>query len=72
MWVASTVDCAWAELTVQPVALQTKTYTMIDEDDPILEHAEGTDIKWKQGKNLTVKASAAAMAHSQDSTLLFI
>jgi len=33
----------------------TKTYTMIDEDDPILEHAEGTEIKWKQGKNLTVK-----------------
>mmetsp|Transcript_21656 Transcript_21656/g.60192 ORF Transcript_21656/g.60192 Transcript_21656/m.60192 type:complete len:377 (-) Transcript_21656:211-1341(-) len=33
----------------------TKTYNMIDEDDPILEHTEGTDIKWKPGKNLTVK-----------------
>uniref|UniRef100_A0A061R8Y2 Nucleosome assembly protein 1-like 1 n=1 Tax=Tetraselmis sp. GSL018 TaxID=582737 RepID=A0A061R8Y2_9CHLO len=33
----------------------TKSYHMVDEDDPILEHAEGTEIKWKPGKNLTVK-----------------
>lgn len=33
----------------------TKTYHMIDEEDPILEHAEGTEITWKSGKNLTVK-----------------
>lgn len=40
---------------IRALGAQTKTYTMIDEDDPILEHAEGTEIKWKQGKNLTVK-----------------
>eukprot|EP00976_Prorocentrum_cordatum_P023144 472104-Prorocentrum_minimum.AAC.2 len=27
----------------------------MDEDDPILEKAEGTEIKWKAGKNVTVK-----------------
>ena len=32
-----------------------KKYFMADMDDPILEHSEGTDIAWKQGKNLTVK-----------------
>lgn len=33
----------------------TKTYHMIDEEEPILENAEGTEINWKSGKNLTVK-----------------
>ena len=34
---------------------QTKTYYMVDDEDPILERAEGTEIQWKSGKNLTVK-----------------
>ncbi|KAM0017511.1 putative nucleosome assembly protein (NAP) [Helianthus debilis subsp. tardiflorus] len=33
----------------------TKTYHMIDEDDPILEKALGTDIEWLPGKCLTQK-----------------
>eukprot|EP00271_Cylindrocystis_brebissonii_P010651 TRINITY_DN26924_c0_g1_i1.p1 TRINITY_DN26924_c0_g1~~TRINITY_DN26924_c0_g1_i1.p1 ORF type:complete len:474 (-),score=160.78 TRINITY_DN26924_c0_g1_i1:480-1757(-) len=33
----------------------TKTYVMMDEEDPVLEKAEGTDIQWNAGKNLTVK-----------------
>ena len=36
-------------------AVLTKSYYMIDEEDPILEKAEGTDIQWAPGKNLTVK-----------------
>jgi nucleosome assembly protein 1-like 1 len=32
-----------------------KTYSLIDDDEPILERAEGTVIDWKPGKNLTVK-----------------
>ena len=36
-------------------AVLSKKYFMADMDDPILEHSEGTDIAWKQGKNLTVK-----------------
>ncbi|XP_010541072.1 PREDICTED: nucleosome assembly protein 1;2-like isoform X1 [Tarenaya hassleriana] len=33
----------------------TKTYHMIDEDEPILEKAMGTDIEWYPGKCLTQK-----------------
>lgn len=33
----------------------TKTYHMIDEDEPILEKAIGTDIQWHPGKCLTQK-----------------
>ncbi|KNA18311.1 hypothetical protein SOVF_072070 [Spinacia oleracea] len=33
----------------------TKTYHMIDEDEPILEKAIGTDIEWLSGKCLTQK-----------------
>nr|CAB3467005.1 unnamed protein product [Digitaria exilis] len=33
----------------------TKTYHMVDEDDPILERAIGTEIDWYPGKNLTQK-----------------
>ena len=36
-------------------AVLVKKYLMADMDDPILEHSEGTEINWKQGKNLTVK-----------------
>jgi nucleosome assembly protein 1-like 1 len=32
-----------------------KTYNLIDDDEPILERATGTEISWKSGKNLTVK-----------------
>jgi len=32
-----------------------KTYHMVDEDDPILEKAIGTEIEWYPGKNLTQK-----------------
>ncbi|GLT73252.1 hypothetical protein SLA2020_451240 [Shorea laevis] len=33
----------------------TKTYHMIDEDEPILEKAIGTEIEWHPGKSLTQK-----------------
>jgi len=33
----------------------TKTYHMVDEDDPILEKAIGTEIEWYPGKNVTQK-----------------
>eukprot|EP00898_Chlorokybus_atmophyticus_P003038 jgi/Chlat1/3735/Chrsp259S03938 len=33
----------------------TKKYFMIDEEEPTLERAEGTEIQWKAGKNVTVK-----------------
>ncbi|CAN0901285.1 Nucleosome assembly protein 1;2 [Linum grandiflorum] len=33
----------------------TKAYHMIDEDDPILERATGTEIEWYPGKSLTHK-----------------
>lgn len=33
----------------------TKTYYMLDDDEPVLERSEGTEIDWKQGKNITVK-----------------
>lgn len=33
----------------------TKTYHMVDDDDPILEKAIGTEIEWYPGKNLTQK-----------------
>ena len=36
-------------------AVLTKTYHMVDEEDPILEFAEGTEIDWHPGKNLCVK-----------------
>ncbi|XP_062149447.1 nucleosome assembly protein 1;3 [Alnus glutinosa] len=36
-------------------AVLTKTYHMIDEDEPILEKAIGTEIEWHQGKCLTQK-----------------
>eukprot|EP00743_Colponemidia_sp_Colp-15_P000001 GILK01000001.1.p1 GENE.GILK01000001.1~~GILK01000001.1.p1 ORF type:complete len:362 (-),score=115.28 GILK01000001.1:63-1121(-) len=32
----------------------TKKYFMVEEDEPVLDHAEGTPIQWKQGKNVTV------------------
>uniref|UniRef100_A0A0C9RRH7 TSA: Wollemia nobilis Ref_Wollemi_Transcript_19153_1957 transcribed RNA sequence n=1 Tax=Wollemia nobilis TaxID=56998 RepID=A0A0C9RRH7_9CONI len=33
----------------------TKTYYMVDENEPILDHATGTEIDWLPGKNLTRK-----------------
>ncbi|RCV20672.1 hypothetical protein SEVIR_4G072900v4 [Setaria viridis] len=36
-------------------SILTKTYHMVDEDDPILEKAIGTEIEWYPGKNLTQK-----------------
>ncbi|KAJ8568717.1 hypothetical protein K7X08_030939 [Anisodus acutangulus] len=36
-------------------AVLTKTYHMIDEDEPILENAIGTEIEWYPGKCLTEK-----------------
>lgn len=36
-------------------SILTKSYYMVDETDPILERAEGSDIEWKAGKNVTVK-----------------
>ena len=40
---------------------QTKTYFIYEEDgEPMLSRAEGTDISWKAGKNVTVKVCAQA------------
>jgi len=36
-------------------AVLSKTYHMIDDDEPILEKAVGTDIEWNAGKNITQK-----------------
>jgi hypothetical protein len=36
-------------------SILSKTYHMVDEDDPILEKAIGTEIEWYPGKNLTQK-----------------
>ena len=36
-------------------ATLTKVYHMVDDEDPILEFSEGTDIDWLPGKNLCVK-----------------
>ncbi|KAI4973516.1 hypothetical protein ZWY2020_041044 [Hordeum vulgare] len=36
-------------------SVQTKTYHMVDEDDPILEKAIKTEIEWYPGKNVTQK-----------------
>eukprot|EP00775_Hariotina_reticulata_P013193 gene13193-13324_t len=33
----------------------TKSYFMLDDDEPVLERSHGTAIDWKPGKNLTVK-----------------
>lgn len=33
----------------------TKTYYMLDDDEPVLDRSEGTQIDWKPGKNITVK-----------------
>eukprot|EP00891_Asterochloris_glomerata_P006998 jgi/Astpho2/6998/e_gw1.00107.95.1_t len=32
-----------------------KTYYMVDEEDPVLEKPEGTQIQWKEGKDPTIK-----------------
>ena len=36
-----------------------KTYYMVDEEDPVLEKPEGTQIQWKEGKDPTIKVGAA-------------
>ena len=36
-------------------AVLSKSYHMVDEEDPILEFSEGTEIDWLPGKNLCVK-----------------
>lgn len=35
--------------------MQTKSYYMVDEEEPILEKAEGTSIQWSSGKDPTRK-----------------
>jgi len=40
-------------------AAQTKTYHMVDDEEEMLQKAEGTDIEWASGKNPTVKARPA-------------
>jgi len=39
-----------------------KSYFMVDDTDPILERAEGTEIQWKPGKNVTVKVRKSPQA----------
>jgi hypothetical protein len=39
-----------------------KTYFMVDDTEPILERAEGTEIQWKPGKNVTVKVRTSCRA----------
>ena len=41
--------------------LQTKTYHMVDEEEEMLQSAEGTDIQWEAGKNPTVKARPCSL-----------
>ena len=35
----------------------TKTYYMAEDEEDALEHAEGTEIKWEEGKDITVKVT---------------
>ena len=35
--------------------VQTKTYHMVDSEEPVLERAVGSKIDWKAGKNVTIK-----------------
>lgn len=37
------------------ILMQTKSYYMVDEEEPILEKAEGTSIQWSSGKDPTRK-----------------
>lgn len=40
----------------QPLPVQlSKSYYMVEDEEPILERAEGTEIEWLPGKNLTQK-----------------
>ena len=41
---------------------QTKTYHMVDDEEEMLQRAEGTDIQWASGKNPTVKVGIWARA----------
>eukprot|EP01027_Heterolobosea_sp_BB2_P020516 GEZU01029271.1.p1 GENE.GEZU01029271.1~~GEZU01029271.1.p1 ORF type:complete len:440 (+),score=207.97 GEZU01029271.1:175-1320(+) len=41
----------------------TKTYYLIEEDDLMLDRAEGTPIEWKDGKNLTVQTVKKKQRH---------
>ena len=43
--------------------LQTKTYHMVDANEPVLERAVGTKITWKPGKNITVKVTFDTLSH---------
>jgi hypothetical protein len=47
----------WLLLSLLLLLLQvlTKAYHMLDDDEPVLERSEGTEIDWKPGKNITVK-----------------
>ena len=38
----------------------TKSYHMLDDDEPVLERSEGTEIDWKAGKNITVKVGSSS------------
>ena len=41
----------------------TKKYVMVDEEEPTLDNAEGTEIQWKPGKNVTVKIMRKKQKH---------
>ena len=43
--------------------LQTKTYHMSEDEDNVLERAEGTKIEWASGKNPTVKVLPGPCMH---------
>jgi hypothetical protein len=43
------ICCCWRHQVLS------KSYHMLDDDEPVLERSEGTEIDWKPGKNITVK-----------------
>jgi nucleosome assembly protein 1-like 1 len=49
-----TIEFHFAENEFFTNTLLTKTYHLVDEDEIVLDKAEGCEIDWKPGKNLTV------------------
>ena len=53
---ASAYQVKWSSaIKIVSWRTQTKTYHMVDDEEEMLQRAEGTDIQWASGKNPTVK-----------------
>lgn len=50
-----TLEFHFAENEYFTNTLLTKTYHLVDEDEVVLDKAEGCEVNWKSGKNLTVE-----------------